>query len=72
VITQGPYTGGGPPIFFNLGFITTTLLALADLLKQALGMQPIYIPVAASPGSVGALAVEGSELGFSVITHEEK
>jgi len=70
-IAQGPYTGGRSPIIkYNLGFVKTVILLLADVLKQSLGMEPVYIPAAANPGEVGALTAEGAMTGLVSIAPE--
>jgi hypothetical protein len=72
VIAQCPYTGGPVKTPLNASFIKTALLAIADPVKQALRMGPIYIPAGADPGTVGGLTSPGSKDGLLSLAAEER
>jgi hypothetical protein len=55
---------------YNLGVAKTAFYALIDPVKRLLGMSPVYIPAAASPGQVGGLTAEGSVEGLMAIVQD--
>jgi hypothetical protein len=66
-IAQCPYAGVAPRPTLNYNFIKTLVFALVDVVKQSVGLQPLYIPAAAPPGTVGGLTAPGSEEGLAGI-----
>ncbi|KDR78657.1 hypothetical protein GALMADRAFT_137681 [Galerina marginata CBS 339.88] len=66
-ISRCPYTGRLAPVKLTWGFIRTMLYAVVDSMKQRFGLEPLYIPAAAPPGSVGAMVAPGSVEGLSSI-----
>jgi len=69
-IAQCPYTAGPPPIAFSLGVVKTAIYALIDPVKRLLGMDPVYIPAAASPGQVGGLTAKGTMEGLMALAQD--
>ena len=71
VISQCPYLGVSqrPPL--SKGFIKTILRGVQDVLRQALGMSPVYMPAVAQSGEVGLLTAPGSVDGMNSIFKEE-
>ena len=63
-IAQCPYMGEGPPITFSFITVKLLLYALWDVLRQALGGHPVYMPAVGRPGTLAAMAVDGSVEGF--------
>ena len=45
---------------------------LADLLRQAVGMSPLYIPVVAQPGQISALPGEDAVVGMNKLAEDKK
>ncbi|KAI0671657.1 alpha/beta-hydrolase [Trametes maxima] len=72
VVSQCPYLGTGPSM--KLSWITFRILwkGVKDLLRQALGLYPTYIPAVAHPGEVGLLNTAGSKQGLIGIALDEK
>ncbi|KAJ7503331.1 alpha/beta-hydrolase [Mycena galericulata] len=70
-MAQCPYTGTAPPLPFDTTFIKMAGSALLDLIKQALGLAPVYIPVVSDPGTVGALTTEGAVSGMLSICTQD-
>ncbi|KAF8872585.1 alpha/beta-hydrolase [Infundibulicybe gibba] len=70
VIAQCPYTGA-TPLLLNLGFLQTALYALLDVIKQAIGFQPTYIPAVAPRGKIGMLTTVGCEEGLLGICQDK-
>ncbi|KAK7690968.1 hypothetical protein QCA50_006071 [Cerrena zonata] len=71
VISQCPYLGSLVKHPFNIGALKTYGYAILDLLKQALGLSPVYIPVTAEPGQVGILTSPGTVSGMSHLAASE-
>lgn len=68
-IGQCPYSGTSPTKL-NLATVKVIGLAVLDMIKQALGLAPVYIPAAAQPGQVGALTAPGSVEGLLSIVKD--
>jgi hypothetical protein len=65
-IAQCPYTGV-VDVPKDLTYLKNGICVLTDLIKQAIGLQPFYIPAATDPGKIGALAFPGSEEGLRAV-----
>ncbi|TBU33540.1 alpha/beta-hydrolase [Dichomitus squalens] len=55
VVSQCPYLGNTPFPHISTAFIKTMFAAISDLLKQAIGLSPRYMPAVARPGEVGLM-----------------
>ncbi|TDL25846.1 alpha/beta-hydrolase, partial [Rickenella mellea] len=68
---QCAFVGVSP---LKIDFATFKLLAygVLDLIKQAVGLAPVYIPAAAQPGEVGGLTAPGSLEGLLVVCKDPK
>jgi hypothetical protein len=55
-IAQCPYAGG-PPLVWGTGLLLTIMYAVLDVVAQAFGRGPIYVPTCAEPGDVGVMTV---------------
>ncbi|RPD61201.1 alpha/beta-hydrolase [Lentinus tigrinus ALCF2SS1-7] len=71
VISQCPYLGQVPVPPMSWGFAKTVLKGVADVLKQAAGLGPVYMPAAAQPGGVGLMTAPGSYEGLFGIVKQE-
>ncbi|KAE9398705.1 alpha/beta-hydrolase [Gymnopus androsaceus JB14] len=54
-ISQSPHLGRSLPFYFQVNYFKLWFYGLLDLLKQAIGLSPSYIPIAARPGVLGAV-----------------
>ncbi|KAI0649203.1 alpha/beta-hydrolase [Trametes meyenii] len=72
VVSQCPFLGLGPPM--ELSWTTVKILwkGIKDVLRQALGLYPTYIPAAAHPGEVGLLNTPGSKQGLAGLASDQK
>ncbi|KAJ3478609.1 hypothetical protein NLI96_g9636 [Meripilus lineatus] len=70
-IAQCPWTGIGVGPSFELPFLKTLGYAILDMLKQTIGLSPVYIPATALPGEVGILTPPGSKSGMASIVKEQ-
>ncbi|KAF7311913.1 Hydrolase-4 domain-containing protein [Mycena indigotica] len=70
-LAQCPYAGVYPSNPFGWTYLMTVAFMLLDLLKQALGLPPAYIPAVAKPGAVGALTSEGTVTGMMTLVSPE-
>ncbi|CAK5269931.1 unnamed protein product [Mycena citricolor] len=66
-LAQCPYTGMTPSLPLNMTYLKLASSAIADLVKQALGLQPVYIPVVSESGTLGALTTPGTVSGMMAI-----
>lgn len=57
---------------FELPFLKTLGYAILDMLKQTIGLSPVYIPATALPGEVGILTPPGSKSGMASIVKEQR
>ncbi|PAV16166.1 hypothetical protein PNOK_0778600 [Pyrrhoderma noxium] len=71
VISQCPYVGTAPkpPLRTLLQFISYGLL---DLLRQAVGRSPLYIPACAKPGELGGMTTPESYEGINRLVDDKK
>ncbi|KAF7375585.1 Winged helix DNA-binding domain-containing protein [Mycena sanguinolenta] len=60
-MAQCPYTGVSPPLPLDLTHLKIAGSAVLDMVKQALGLIPAYIPVISEPNTVGTLTTEGTK-----------
>ncbi|TFK50173.1 alpha/beta-hydrolase [Heliocybe sulcata] len=67
-IAQCPYTGESLSAGISMGLVKTVALAVYDLIRQAFGASPVYIPAAAPPGEMGIMTTPGSVEGLFAIT----
>ncbi|EJD06525.1 alpha/beta-hydrolase [Fomitiporia mediterranea MF3/22] len=70
-ITQCPYVGSAPKPSFTV-FLKLVGYGIVDLLRQALGREPLYIPVAGAPGTVAGLTTPDSVDGFKQIARDKR
>ncbi|KAK7055886.1 hydrolase-4 domain-containing protein [Favolaschia claudopus] len=66
-MAQCPFTGTVPSLPFNFTSCKIVSSMLLDVIKQALGLAPVYIPIVAEPNQVGALTSEGTQSGMLAI-----
>ncbi|KAJ7651228.1 alpha/beta-hydrolase [Roridomyces roridus] len=69
-IAQCPYTGltaANSPLWY----LKIAAYSAVDLLKQALNLSPVYIPIISEPGTLGALTSEGTVPGMMAIVASE-
>ncbi|KAI9057307.1 alpha/beta-hydrolase [Trametes sanguinea] len=59
VISQCPFLGTSAPTKLSWAFIKTILRGVQDVLRQAFGLYPTYIPAFAHPGQVGMMNAPG-------------
>ncbi|KAJ7183609.1 alpha/beta-hydrolase [Mycena filopes] len=71
-LSQCPYTGTSPLFPFGLTTLKIVSCAVADIIKQAVGLAPVYIPIAAEPNFVGALTTSGTTEGIIAIRSKDK
>lgn len=71
VISQCPYLGNSPRPPLTWGFTKMILAAIHDVLRQAVGLSPKYIPAIAHPGEVGLMATSDAVTGMLSIVREE-
>ena len=71
VITSCPYLGSSVKQPFSFGVFKTLCYIVWDVLKQALGLAPQYIPAVALPGKVGGMTAPGSLAGLRSVTGEK-
>ncbi|KAL7279139.1 hypothetical protein ACG7TL_006979 [Trametes sanguinea] len=72
VISQCPYLGTGPSTEISWTFIKTILRGIQDVLRQAVGLHPTYIPAVAYPGQVGMLTKPGCVQGVQRIVADQR
>ncbi|KAJ7239416.1 alpha/beta-hydrolase [Mycena haematopus] len=70
-IAQCPYTGVSHPLPLDITYIKIAGSAVLDMIKQALGLTPVYIPVISEPNTVGALTTEGTKSGMLAICSKD-
>ncbi|KAF7335478.1 Hydrolase-4 domain-containing protein [Mycena venus] len=70
-MAQCPYTGLSPPLPLDTAYLKIAGSALLDIIKQGLGLTPVYIPVVSEPKSVGALTTEGTKSGMLAICSKD-
>ncbi|KAF8151230.1 alpha/beta-hydrolase [Mycena galopus ATCC 62051] len=70
-MAQCPYTGVSPPLPLDITYAKIAGSAILDLVKQALGFAPKYIPVIAEPNTLGALTTEGTQSGMLAICSKD-
>ncbi|KAI0359948.1 alpha/beta-hydrolase [Trametes cingulata] len=63
VIAQCPYLGTGPPTKLSWTLVKMIWKGVQDVLRQAVGLYPAYIPAVAHPGEVAYISVPGAERG---------
>ncbi|RPD75298.1 alpha/beta-hydrolase [Lentinus tigrinus ALCF2SS1-7] len=70
-IAQCPFLGqdSTPPL--SWGVLRTVLKGVADVLKRAVGLGPIYVPAAAHPGRVGVMTTPDSYDGIHAIVKQK-
>jgi len=66
-MAQCPYTGVSPPLPLDMTYLKIAGSILLDVIKQTLGLTPVYIPVVSEPKTVGALTTEGTKSGMLAI-----
>ncbi|KAJ6577969.1 alpha/beta-hydrolase [Mycena capillaripes] len=71
-MAQCPYTGVSPPFPLDMTYLKIAASAVLDMVKQTLGLTPVYIPVVSEPGTVGALTTEGTKAGMLTICSKDK
>ncbi|KAI0705794.1 alpha/beta-hydrolase [Cerioporus squamosus] len=71
VVAQCPYLGHAPIPPMSWGFVKTVMKGVLDVLKQAVGLGPVYMPAAARPGGVGLMTTPGSYEGLFGIAGQE-
>ncbi|KAJ7082944.1 alpha/beta-hydrolase [Mycena belliarum] len=70
-VAQCPYTGTTPSLPMSTASMEIVASAILDIIKQALGLAPLYIPVVSDPGTVGALTTAGTKAGMQAIFSKE-
>jgi hypothetical protein len=70
-MAQCPYTGVSAPLSLG-GYLKVAGPLVFDIVKQALGLTPVYIPIVAEPGYVGALTTEGSKSRMMMIVSKDQ
>ncbi|KAF7375567.1 Hydrolase-4 domain-containing protein [Mycena sanguinolenta] len=70
-MAQCPYTGVSPPLPLDFTYLKMAGFALLDMVKQALGLTPAYIPVISEPKTLGALTTEGTKPGMLAICSKD-
>lgn len=53
------------------GFVKTILIGVVDVLKQAVCLDPAYMPATARPGEVGLMTSPGSYEGLHGIAKQK-
>ncbi|KAI1797198.1 alpha/beta-hydrolase [Ganoderma leucocontextum] len=71
VVSQCPYLGNSPSPPFNMGFVKSVFAAILDVVRQAVGLGPKYIPAVAHPGEVGLMTAPGHYEGMYGIVKPE-
>ncbi|PIL35651.1 hypothetical protein GSI_02381 [Ganoderma sinense ZZ0214-1] len=71
VVSQCPYLGNTPLPSLSMGFVKTVLAAVSDVIRQAVGLSPKYMPAVAHPGEVGLMTTPGSYNGMMGIVKNE-
>ncbi len=71
-IAQCPYLGTGPPTKLSWTFAKIMWKCLQDVIRQAIGLSPKYIPVVAHPGEVGYMNVPGAVDGMSGLVQDKR
>ncbi|KAL1949436.1 hypothetical protein VTO73DRAFT_8317 [Trametes versicolor] len=71
-IAQCPYLGTGPPTKLTWTFVKTMWKCLQDVVRQAFGLSPKYIPAAAQPGEVGYMNLPGAKDGLFALVQDER
>ncbi|KAJ7471003.1 alpha/beta-hydrolase [Mycena latifolia] len=66
-MAQCPYTGVSSSFPMDTTYLKIAGSAVLDIVKQTLGLAPVYIPVVSEPGTVGALTTEGTKSGMMAI-----
>lgn len=72
VVAQCPFVGTSTRPAASFGLLKTIVFALADALKQYVGLQPVYIPAAGPPGTAAVLTAEGTLDGFVGVVADPK
>lgn len=72
VVSQCPYLGNSPLPPFNKGFVKSVFRAVLDVLQQAVGLSPKYMPAVARPGEVGLMTAPGNYEGMMGIVKVER
>ncbi|KAJ7035340.1 alpha/beta-hydrolase [Mycena alexandri] len=71
-LAQCPYTGTSAPLPLCLASLKVAASVVFDIMKQTLGLAPVYIPVVSEPGTVGALTTEGTRAGMLAICSDPR
>ncbi len=72
VVSQCPYLGNSPRPPVSLGFVKIVFAAVLDVVRQAVGLGPKYMPAVARPGEVGLMTAPGNYEGMMGIVQIEK
>ena len=72
VVAQCPYLGNSGPMKLSWAFVKTFLNGVVDVLRQAVGLYPKYIPAVAHPGEVGMLSTPGSKQGMLSLAQDTR
>ena len=72
VVAQCPYLGNSGPKKFSWAIVKTFLNGVVDVLRQAVGLYPKYIPAVAHPGEVGMLSTPGSKQGMLSLAQDTR
>ncbi|KAJ7875452.1 alpha/beta-hydrolase [Mycena leptocephala] len=71
-MAQCPYTGVSAGPLSLVVYLKVAGSLVLDIVKQALGLTPVYIPIVAEPGYVGALTTEGSKSRMMMIVSKDQ
>lgn len=71
-IAQCPYLGTGPPTKLTWTFVKTMWKCVQDVVRQAIGLSPKYIPAVAQPGEVGYINLPGAKAGLFALAQDKR
>ncbi|KAI0368636.1 alpha/beta-hydrolase [Pilatotrama ljubarskyi] len=70
-IAQCPYLGTGPPTKLSWTLVKMFWKGVQDVLRQAFGLYPTYIPAVAQPGEVAYISAPGAKQGMLTMVQNQ-
>ncbi|KAF5345240.1 hypothetical protein D9757_014074 [Collybiopsis confluens] len=67
-ISQSPHLGRSLPFYWTVNYFKFWFYGLLDLVKQVLGLSPVYIPIVGRPGTLAAVTRSHAFEGFLKLT----